>query len=135
MTDILQFSTNIADAEAPPALPAGTYRAICTKAQPTTSKSSGNPLLPLEFKINKSEFPADFETDADTITLMLNSLTVRDNAQDRWRLKQVCQALGVPMSSKIDPNDFLMKECRLETRIAPGLDGTPRAEIAKVLAP
>lgn len=135
MSDILEFSSNIADAEAPPQLPAGTYRAICVGAQVTTSKSSGNPLLPLKFKINKSEFPADFETDVDELTLQLNSLTVRDNAQDRWRLKQTCQALGVPMSNKIDPNDFLMKECRLETKMEPGLDGTMRAAIAKVLAP
>jgi hypothetical protein len=133
MSDILKFSANIADAEAPPALPAGSYEAICVAATPGVSKSSGNPTLPLQFKINKSQFPADFETDAEEITLTLNSLTVRDTAQDRFRLKGICSALGVPMSNNIDPNDFIMKACRLETKVAPGLDGSPRAEIAKVL--
>lgn len=134
MSNILEFSANIADAEAPPALPAGTYEAVCVSAQPGVSKSSGNPTLPLQFKVPKSQFPADFDAGGlDEITLVLNSLTTRDTAQDRWRLKGICQALGVPMSNTLDPNDFIMKSCRLETRVAPGLDGTPRAEIAKVL--
>ncbi len=132
MSDILEFASNIADAEAPPALPAGTYPALCTAAQVGQSKSSGNPMLTLTFKINKANFPADFETDVDEITLSLYP-TVRDNAQDRFRLKGICQALGVPMSNKIDPNDFVMKECRVETNQRPGLDGTPQANIAKVL--
>lgn len=132
MSDILEFSTNIADAEAPPQLPAGTYPALCVASTAGQSKS-GNPMLTLQFKINKANFPADFESDQDEVTLSTYP-TTRDTTADKWRLKNLCQAMGVPMSNKLDPNDFVMKECRLETNLRPGLDGTPQANIVKVLS-
>jgi hypothetical protein len=133
MSDILKFSANIADAEAPPQLPAGEYRATCIKAEATLSKSSGNPLLPLSFRITKDQFPADFESDADELTFVYNRLTVRDNVNDRFRLKGICSALGVPMSNVVDPNDFMMKECRIKIGMGKDLEGNPRAEIEKIL--
>jgi Protein of unknown function (DUF669) len=133
MSDILRFSMNIADAEAPPQLPAGEYRATCVGAKVTESKSSGNPLLPLEFVIKRDQFPADFDSDADEWKGTYNRLTVRDNGNDRYRLKGVCRALGVPMSDTIDPNDFIMKECRVKIAMGKDLEGNPRAEIAAIL--
>jgi hypothetical protein len=130
---LLEFSSNIADAEAPPQLPAGEYPAICVAAAPGISKSSGNPVLPLTFKVNKSDFPADFDTDAEEVTVILNWLTVRDTQQDRFRLRKVCEALGVPMSNKIDANDFLNRQCRVKIEQQAAPDGTMRANIREVL--
>jgi hypothetical protein len=91
MSSILEFSSNIAEAEPTPPLPAGTYKATCTGSKFGTSKSSGNPLITLEFTINKDQFPADFETDQDELKLSYNRLVVRDIREDRHRLKLVCQ--------------------------------------------
>ena len=130
---LLEFSANIADAEAPAQLPPGEYPAICVAAQPGISKSSGNPVLPLQFKVNKADFPSDFDTDADEVTLVVNWLTTRDTQPDRFRLRKICEALGVPMSNKIDPNDFLNKSCRLKVEHQPSPDGTPRANVREIL--
>ena len=40
---LLNFSANIADAEAPPQLPAGEYKCICTAAVDKMAASSGQP--------------------------------------------------------------------------------------------
>lgn len=133
MSSLIQFSQNIADAEAPPQLPAGTYPAICVSAVPGISKSSGNPTLPLQFKVNKADFPPDFETDADEVTLIYNRLTTRDTQQDRFRMRKICETFGVAMSNAIDPNEFVMKQVRLEVVQRPDLEGNPRAEIDKIL--
>jgi hypothetical protein len=130
---LIQFSQNLADAEAPPQLPPGEYPAICVAAVPGISKSSGNPVLPLTFKINKQDFPADFETDADELTLIFNSLTTRDTQQDRFRVRKICEALGVPLSNALDPNDFLNKQCRVKVEHQPDLEGNPRANIRAIL--
>jgi hypothetical protein len=133
MSSILEFSSNIAEAEPTPPLPAGTYKATCTGSKLGNSKSSGNPLITLEFTINKDQFPADFDTDLDEVKLTYSRLVVRNIREDKYRLKLVCQAMGVPMSNIIDVNDFMMKECRLETKMGVGLEGQPRADIDKIL--
>ena len=132
---LLEFSTNIADATVPDPLPAGEYEAVCTQAVSKESKASGNPMVVLTFKIAKSQFPADFDDGGvDELTLIYNRLTVRDTQQDRFRLKTICTAMGVPMSNKIDINDFVTKTCRLKTMIEKDLEGNDRASIDKILA-
>lgn len=131
---LIQFSQNIADAEAPPPLPAGEYEAVCVGAVPGISKSSGNPMLPLTYKISADQFPADFDAGgADELTFVYNRLTTRDTAQDRFRMKNICLAHGVAMSNNIDANDFVGKKVRLVISIGKDLEGNDRSEISKVL--
>lgn len=132
---LIQYSANIADAEAPPPLPAGEYEGVCVGAVPALSKSSGNPMLPLTFKISADQFPADFDAGGvDELTFVYNRLTTRDTAQDRFRMKNICLALDVPMSNNIDPNDFVGKKARLVITVGKDLEGNDRAEISKILA-
>lgn len=134
---LLQFSQNIADQEAPPPLPAGEYPATCVGATEKESKSSGNPRLELVLKIARDDFPADFDPGegVDDVTLTVNNLVVRDIPADRFRLKKYCLAFGVPMSSSIDPNDFVSRPCRVKVRLGKDLEGNPRPEIESVSAP
>jgi len=131
---LLSFSTNIADAEAPPQLPVGEYKCICTAAVDKMAASTGNPMLTLTLQVPRSEFPADFDpgegVEEQTFTLNVVS---RDIPADRWRMKNTCKAFGAPMSSTIDPNDFVGKEARAVIRIGRDLEGNPRSEVAKVL--
>jgi hypothetical protein len=131
---LLNFSANIADAEAPPQLPAGEYRAICTAAIDKVAASSGNPMLTLTLQVPRTEFPADFDPGdgVDDLTFTLN-VVARDIPGDRWRMKNVCKAFGVPMSSYIDPNDFVGREARARIRMGQDLEKNPRAEVGQVL--
>jgi len=131
---LLNFSANIADAEAPPQLPAGEYKAVCTAAQDKTAASSGNPMLTLTLQVPRTEFPADFDPGdgVDDLTFTMNVVS-RDIPADRWRMKNVCKAFGVPMSSSIDPNDFVGREARARIRMGQDLEKNPRAEVGQVL--
>lgn len=131
---LMTFSTNIADAEAPPQLPPGEYKCICTAAQDKIAASSGNPMLTLTLQVPRSEFPADFDPGegVDELTFTLN-VVARDIPADRWRLRNVCKAFGVPMSNAIDPNDFAGREARARVRMGQDLEKNPRAEVGSVL--
>ncbi len=131
---LITFSQNIADAEAPAPLPPGEYEGVCVAAEPGLSKSSGNPMLPLKFKITADQFPVDWESGGvDELDFTYNRLTTRDTAQDRFRMKNICIALGVPMSNNIDPNDFVGKRAKLVIETGKDLEGNPRADLAKIL--
>lgn len=131
---LMTFSSNIADAEAPPQLPPGEYKCICTAAQDKIAASSGNPMLTLTLQVPRSEFPADFDPGegVDELTFTLN-VVARDIPADRWRLRNVCKAFGVPMSNAIDPNDFAGREARARVRMGQDLEKNPRAEVGTVL--
>ena len=131
---LLNFSANIADAEAPPQLPAGEYKCICTAAIDKTAASSGNTMLTLTLQVPRTEFPADFDPGdgVDELTFTMNVVS-RDIPADRWRMKNVCKAFGVPMSSSIDPNDFVGREARARIRMGQDLEKNPRAEVGQVL--
>lgn len=131
---LLTFSENIADAEAPPQLPAGEYKCVCIAAVDKIAQSSGNPMLTLTLQIPRSEFPADFDPGdgVEELTFTLNVVS-RDIPADRWRMKNTCKAFGVPMSNSINPDDFHGREARCRVRMGQDLEKNPRAEIGQVL--
>lgn len=131
---LLSFSQNIADAEAPPQLPVGEYLATCIAAVEKEAASSGNPMLTLTMQIARTEFPADFDPGegVDDLTMTWN-VVARDIPADRWRMKNVCKAFGVAMSSNIDPNEFVGKQARVRTRMGKDLENNQRAEIGGVV--
>ena len=132
---LLNFSKNIADAEAPPQLPVGEYNGMCIAATDKEAASSGNPMLVLTLQIPRSEFPADFDPGdgVDDLTFTWNIVS-RDIPADRWRMKNVCKAFGVAMSQNIDPNEFVGKQARVRTRMGKDLENNQRAEISGVVA-
>jgi len=131
---LISFSQNIADAEPPPQLPIGNYPCTCIAATDKVAASSGNPMLTLTLQIEREDFPADFDPGdgVDTLTFTMN-VVARDIPADRWRMKNVCKAFGVPMSSYIDPNDFVGREARARIRMGQDLEKNPRAEVGQVL--
>jgi len=131
---LLSFSSNIADAEAPPQLPPGEYKCVCTAAVDKLAASSGNPMLTLTLQVPRSEFPADFDPGdgVDELTFTLNVVS-RDIPADRWRMKNVCKAFGVAASNAIDPSDFVGREARARIKTGMDLERNPRAEVGQVL--
>jgi hypothetical protein len=131
---LLTFSSNIADAEAPPQLPTGEYKCVCIAAVDKIAASSGNPMLTLTLQVPRSEFPADFDPGegVDELTFTMNVVS-RDIPADRWRMKNTCKAFGVAASNAIDPNDFVGREARARIRMGVDLEKNPRAEVGQVL--
>lgn len=108
---ILDFSSDISDAEAPVALPAGDYPAKIISAEVGTSQSSGKRRVDVTFRIQPEDFPADYE-DAESFPDGKDVhfyVGVEDNKAALYRLRKFCEAIGAPMSSRLDVNDWVGK--------------------------
>lgn len=135
MVSIIEFSSDIADAEAPPALPVGEYPAAIREVDVKTSTNSGNMYAAVSFHISPDEFPADYPTDIapDGKVIVYRRLVLEDDARSRYNLRKFCEAVGAPMSKRIDVNDWVGLECKI--RVAHGTwEGIVREEIESVTA-
>ena len=115
MGSIIEFASDISDAEAPKALPAGDYVAEITGAELGTSQSSGKPRVKVDFRIKPEDFPADYE-DADSFAdgkIVSHYVGVADDKAARFRLRKFCEAIGAPMGSKLDINEWIGKQAIL----------------------
>jgi|SRR5690606_13191490 len=111
MGSILDFSADIADAEAPVALPAGDYPAKIVAAEVGTSNSSGKQRVDVTFRIMPEDFPADYE-DAESFPEGKDVhayVSCEDTKASRFRMKKFCEAIGAPMSNRLDVNDWVGK--------------------------
>lgn len=115
MSSILEFASDISDAEAPKALPAGDYVAEITGAEVGVSQNSGKPRVKVDFRIKPEDFPADYE-DADSFAdgkIVSYYVTVADDKATRFRLRRFCEAIGAPTGSKLDVNEWIGKQAVL----------------------
>ena len=105
---VLTFSTSIAEQEAPQPLPVGEYDATIDKAEAGTSRSSGNPMLILTFRVAPEDYPPDYEAEnAPDGTPLTLYITATDDARSRYRMRKICEALGVAATTEVDPNEFM----------------------------
>lgn len=108
---ILDYSADIADAEAPVALPAGDYPAKIVAAENGTSQSSGKSRVDVTFRIAPEDFPADYE-DAESFPDGKDVhayVSAEDTKAARFRMKKFCEAIGASMSNRLDINDWIGK--------------------------
>lgn len=108
---ILDYSSDIADAEAPVALPAGDYPAKIVGAELGTSQSSGKKRVDVTWRIAPEDFPADYE-DAESFADgkdVHQYITAEDTKAARFRMKKFCEAIGATLSSRLDVNDWVGK--------------------------
>lgn len=108
---ILDYSADIADAEAPVALPAGDYPAKIVAAEVGTSQSSGKKRVDVTFRIMPEDFPADYE-DAESFPDGKDVhayVSAEDTKAARFRMKKFCEAIGATLSSRLDVNDWIGK--------------------------
>lgn len=108
---ILDFSTDIAEAEAPIALPAGDYPAKITGAEVGTSKA-GKRMINVTFTIAPEDFPADYEdadsyADGKSITAYIGA---EDTKSAKFRLRKFCESIGVVASSRLNVNEWIGKK-------------------------
>jgi hypothetical protein len=137
---ILEYSVNIAEQERPPVLPIGEYRAVVTSVQKKYGKDSGRPYLNIRFTISSDDLPADFveayganPEEVSSVFFML--FGCEDTPKSRFAMHNFCEAVGAPMSRRINAADFLNQEARVQIEHQKGLDGTDQARIRRVLRP
>ncbi len=131
---IVDFSEDIASAEAPPPLPKGNYPAEIKAAQVKISDNSGNPYADVAFFVAPEAFPADFPSDVapEGLTLNYRRLGLQDNPASRFRVRTFSEAIGAPMAKRIDTNDWIGRTANIEIEHEEW-EGVTRAVIKKVL--
>lgn len=133
MGSILEFSSNLKDAEAPKALPAGDYPAEITGAEYGVSQNSGNPRVDITFRIKPEDYPADYE-DADQFPdgkSVHFYLTAKDDKVSRFRIRKFCESIGAKLGAKVDVNDWIGKSAMV-TLIPDEFEGVDRERMTKV---
>lgn len=135
INSIVEFSEDIASAEAVPPLPPGDYAAEVRGATHKTSATSGNPYAAVQFFIAPEQYPADYsDGDPDGTLLTFNRVTLVDSPAARHRLRKFCEAIGAPMGKSIDLNSWVGLTGHV-TVVTDEYEGEKRAAIAKVVAP
>jgi len=132
-SSIIEFSEDITNAEAPPPLPPGEYRAEIRAAEPMVSNNTGNRYARTHYYIAPEDYPADFdpELNPDGITLKYNMVSLEDTPKGRFSIRRYCEAIGAPMSKIIDLNAWIGLEARVIVTNSE-YDGMQIAQIDKV---
>ena len=107
---VYEFSGNLADAEAPPPLPVGEYRAAVQAIAPQISKNSGKPMAVITYHISPDQYPADFTNGNADGEQMLFYLPLVDDPRNRFRLRKFCEMHGVTPARTLNLPDFIGQE-------------------------
>lgn len=132
---IIEYSIDLNDQEKPPVLPVGDYPAEVTGVEKKYGKDSGRPYLNVKYSISADNQPADFVEALGTnapVTVFNMVFGCEDNPQSRYNMKQFCEALGAPMSNRIDAKDFLGRTAKVTIKHGKDLAGNPRPEVQSV---
>lgn len=132
---ILDYSADLAEAEAPVALPAGDYPVRIVAAELGTSQSSGKARVDVTFRIQPEDFPADYEDaesfpDGKDVHMYVSA---EDTKAARFRMRKFCEAIGSTLSSRLDINEWIGKSAIL-TIEPDAYEGIERERARKVEA-
>lgn len=133
--NILEYADDIADAEAPVALPAGDYPATIASAELGTSQNSGKLRVDVTFKIAPEDFPADYEDAAsfENGKMVHFYVGAEPDKASRFRMRRFIEAIGAKGGAKIDLNDWVGKKAAITIR-PDEFNGVERETIANVQA-
>jgi hypothetical protein len=115
MGSILSFDMDISELEKPEVLPEGAYLANITKAERKVSTTSGNPYLALTFHIPPEAFPATYNVDyaPEGVYVVHRRTSLVMTHPNMYRLKVMCDKLGVVAGKNLDLNDFIGRSVML----------------------
>jgi hypothetical protein len=133
VSSIIEFSEDISTAEAPTPLPVGEYPAEIRGAVKKQS-AAGNDYASVTFFIAPEAYPADFtEGNEDGETLTFNRVSLLDTPAARHRLRKFGEAIGAPLSKKVDLNEWVGRTATVSVQ-HDTYEGETRAVIGKVVA-
>lgn len=108
LMSIVEFSEDISSAEEPEPLPEGEYPAELTAAEVKTSATKGTRFAAITFTIKEEDYPADYDASMAPGGKKVRFITsLEDNPPARFRLRRFCEALGAPMSKRIDITQWI----------------------------
>jgi hypothetical protein len=133
LSSIVEFSIDLNKQEAPEPLPAGKYTGVIRQAEVKESQR-GTMYGAISFHISADQYPADFKDGSDDgLTLVYRRVGLEDNPQARYGTKRFIEAIGAPLSKKIDVNDWVGMEAALEVK-HDTYEGVTRAVVDRVHA-
>ena len=133
LSSIVEFSIDLKKQEAPEPLPPGAYVGVIRKAEVKESQR-GTMYGAVSFHIGSDQFPAAFKDGPeDGLTLIYRRVGLEDNPQARYGTKRFIEAIGAPLSKKIDVNEWVGMEAALDVTLDT-YEGVTRAVIDRVRA-
>lgn len=135
LPSILEYSDDVSTAEAPPPLPPRIYPAQVISAVQKVSKNTGNTYVALQVRIPSDVYPVDYkEGNPEGTVLSYNRVLVQDTYDGRYRMRLLCEALGVMPGRNVDLNKMIGCACRVEVTNEP-YDGIMRNQANAILHP
>ena len=114
LPSVVEFSVDLNDQEAPNPLPAGVYTGVIRKAEVRESQR-GTRYGAVSFHIGADQSPVDFPAGPDDgLTIVYRRVGLEDNPQSRFGTKRFIEAIGAPLSKKIDVNEWVGMEAALD---------------------
>ncbi len=133
LSSIVEFSIDLKKQQAPEPLPPGAYVGVIRKAEIKESQR-GTMYGAVSFHIGSDQFPVDFKDGPDDgLTLIYRRVGLEDNPQARYGTKRFIEAIGAPLSKKIDVNEWVGMEAALDV-VLDTYEGVTRAVIDRVRA-
>lgn len=128
---IIEYDTDISEAEAPVPLPKGDYVAEVRGAEIKVS-GKGNEYVNVTFFIDPDQYPADYtEGNADGMTFTYGRLSPENTTRARYGMKKFVEAIGAEGGRALDMNSWLGKTA-VVTVVHEEYEGENRAKISKV---
>ena len=135
VSTVIEFDEDISLAEQPEPLPKGDYSFTIVGAEPRVSGNSGNTYAAITMQISPDDFPADYpvENAPDGVRLIYRRVVLENERNARYRLRKFCEAIGAPMSTRMDLNDWLGLRgvCTVDHE---SYEGEMRAQVVRVKA-
>jgi hypothetical protein len=129
---IVEFSEDIANAEAPEPLPEREYPAQISKATKEISAAKGTLYAKVFFRINEEDYPADYDVNnAPGGKEVMHIIGLEDNAQSRHRVRKFCEAIGAPMSRRINVAEWVGLDAKITIK-HDTYEGVVREKVQKV---
>ena len=130
---ILEFSVDLAKAEAPEPLPVGNYRGV-VKSTKQRESQAGNRYVEVGMTVSPDQYPVDFKDgNPDGTLLFFRRVSAENTPAGRYSCRRFCEAIGAPLSKSPDISEWVGLEAGVEV----GHDtheGVTRAAINRVLA-
>lgn len=132
IASIIEFSEDISTAEDPDPLPEGDYPSEIVTAVVQTSKTKGTRYAQVMFRINEEDYPADFDAEnAPGHKQVRFMIGLEDNLAARARLRKFLEAIGAPMSKRIDVNTWIGLPATVSLR-HDTYEGVTREQVSRV---
>lgn len=128
---IIEFSENIADAEAPDPLPERDYPSAISKVSRQTSGNGGT-YAAVSFHVNEEDYPADFDVaQAPGGKEVRHVVMLTDDAPTRHRVRRFCEAIGAPMGKRINIAEWVGLQATITIK-HDTYEGVKREKVSKV---